>query len=179
MYDICMKSKYIILDRDGTLIKHIPYLNDPEMVEILPNVIEGLQCLKSKGFKFGIISNQSGIARNKITTETVTIINDKIVELLESHFVHIDFIYFCPHMPENVCSCRKPKKGLGLKAIDFFEIDITLSYMVGDSDVDILFGKALGLKTIGIGYNQTRNVVPDYTTIDILEAAKLITMEMS
>ena len=179
MYTNCVKNKFIILDRDGTLIKHIPYLDNPNLVEILPNVVEGLLYLKSMGFRFGIISNQSGIGRLKITVDEVERINKKILRLLESNFVHIDFIYYCPHIPEELCSCRKPEKELGLKAIHFFEIDTSLSYMVGDSDVDIMFGKALGLNTIRVGCAQTRKTISDHTTIDLLEAAKLIEIEMS
>lgn len=174
-----MKHKYILLDRDGTLIKHVPYLNDPNLVEILPNTIEGLKYLSNLGFRFGIISNQSGIAQGKISEYAVLAINKKILDIFECNSVYIDFIYFCPHSSGNLCLCRKPETALGLLAIQKFMIDVSLSYMVGDADVDMKFGKAIGVKTIRVGLNMDRNFQPDYTTIDILTAAKLIETESS
>ena len=89
MYDGRVKYKYILLDRDGTLIKHVPYLNDPNLVEILPNTIEGLKYLSTLGFRFGIISNQSGIAQGKISEYAVLAINKKILDIFEC---------FCPFL---------------------------------------------------------------------------------
>ena len=179
MYNKWVKHKYIILDRDGTLIKHIPYLDDPSLVEILPNVVEGIKYLSDLGFKFGIISNQSGIGRGKISEDTVLAINKKILDIFDSNLVYIDFTYFCPHSPESLCLCRKPEIALGMHAIRTFMIDVSLSYMVGDADVDIKFGRAIGMKTIRVGVNKDRTLQANYTTIDILAAAKLIEIEES
>jgi len=179
MYNKRVKHKYIILDRDGTLIKHIPYLDDPGLVEILPNVVEGLKYLSDLGFKFGIISNQSGIGRGKISEDTVLAINKKILDIFNGNLIYIDFTYFCPHSPENLCSCRKPEIALGTHEIRTFMINVSLSYMIGDADVDIKFGRAIGMKTIRVGVNKVGTLQSDYTTIDLLEAAKLIEIKES
>ena len=91
---MCMKNKYIVLDRDGTLIKHFPYLKDIELVQILPYVVDGLRLLRNLGYSFGIISNQSVIGRGQASEITVSSINKKISEMLGNYGLEIKFIYF-------------------------------------------------------------------------------------
>ena len=169
-----MPSSFILLDRDGTLIKHIPYLTDPGRVELLPNVIEGLELLKGLGFKFGIISNQSVIGRGLATKMEVDRVNSQVISLLKTREIEISFVMVCPHKPTDVCPCRKPAPKLGLDAIEQFEVDVSSTYMIGDADSDIYFGQNIGCHTIQIVVSPYIASTADYATLDLLDAARYI-----
>jgi len=177
--EIAVSSSYILLDRDGTIIKHVPYLVDPDFVELLPNAIEGLQNLANLGYSFGIITNQSAIGRNIASKVAVESVNNKVLALLAQQGVIISFVLMCPHTPEDHCECRKPLPQLGLKAIDQYGIDSSSSYMIGDMDLDIEFGKAIGFRTIKIKSETHGESQPDCATIDLLSAAKYIHSQMN
>jgi len=151
-----MKNPYFIFDRDGTLIDHVPHLSKVAEVRLKRGVLETLPILQKRGFRFGIVTNQSVIARKIASVDLVEEINTKIVDTIsQSSGVKFDFIRVCPHLPEDECNCRKPKPGLLYDVIPKFEIACEKSYMVGDSESDVLFGKNLGFKTILINENPT------------------------
>lgn len=141
-------KKYIILDRDGTIIRLVHHLKDAEQVEIIPGVADALGELKSLGFRFGIISNQSVIGRGKANTFEVEEVNRKITDYFDKLSIEFDFFLFCPHKPEDECLCRKPKTLLGEIVMEKFSIDPSKSFMIGDAISDIEFGNRLGLKSI-------------------------------
>ena len=97
-----MPASYILFDRDGTLIKHIPYLVDPDQVEFLPNVIEGMKLMKGLGFEFGVITNQSVIGRGLATRLEVDRVNARVVSLLKAEAIAISCILMCPHQPSEM-----------------------------------------------------------------------------
>lgn len=169
-----MRNKYIVLDRDGTLIRHFPYLKDIELVQILPFVVDGLILLRNLGYSFGIISNQSVIGRGQASETTVSAINKKISEILGQSGLEIKFIYFCPHSPDDNCLCRKPLPKLGNEAIKAFGIDIESSFYIGDSALDMEFGKNIGLKTIKLPGNLSYNGQVDTYAKHLLDAALII-----
>lgn len=142
-------SRYIILDRDGTLIEHVHHLVDIEKVKLLPGVSTTLKAACSLGFRLGIVTNQSVIDRGMITIAELHAIHNMICEqIFAESGVTFDFIEFCPHLPTADCECRKPRTALLAQKIINNEIDTHSSFMVGDQESDIIFGKALGLKTI-------------------------------
>lgn len=169
-----MKSKYIILDRDGTLIKHIHYLTKISDIEFLPGVIESLLKLKAAGYKFGIITNQSLIGRKIAKRSVVNKINSHIVKHFASQGIDINFVYICPHEPSQECACRKPKIGLGVKAIANFEINPRLSYMIGDAMTDIQFGINLGLQTVQVNPLDYVHSKADFVTTNMFFAVEWI-----
>ena len=169
-----MKSKYIIFDRDGTLIKHVRYLTKISDIEYLPGVIESLLKLKAAGFKFGIITNQSLIGRNIAKRSVVNKINLHIVKHFESQSIEFNFVYICPHEPNQECACRKPKIGLGVKAIANFAINPHLSYMIGDAMTDIQFGINLGLQTVQVNPLDYVHSKADFVTNNMVFAAEWI-----
>ena len=169
-----MKNKYVLLDRDGTLIKHVHHLVDPDQLELLPNSFNGLAILRDNGFRFGVITNQSVINRGKTPIEKICEINQKMVSLFISSGITIDFIYICPHTPNENCECRKPNISNGIKAIREFNILIEESYMIGDMLTDVEFGVNLGMKTIQIGSEFVQNSQANYLATDILDAANWI-----
>lgn len=169
-----MSNQFVVFDRDGTLIKHVHYLSDPDGVELSTNLILGLKLLKESGFKFGIISNQSIINRGLATIAQVDSVNSRVVELLNEAGLGIEFIYYCPHLPDESCSCRKPEPDLGLAAINTYQIDKSRSFMVGDQLSDVTFGHALGFQAIQVGKTLEKIEAADFATDDVLSAAQWI-----
>jgi len=167
-------GKYIIFDRDGTLIKEIPYLNDFRKVKLMDKVIEGVLIFKEKSFRFGIITNQSAIGRGLASFSEIELINKQITDAFGIYGIFFDFIMMCPHSPIDMCKCRKPNPALGEKAIREFDIDIPHSIMIGDKDLDIQFGSKIGFKTARILGKYTVSEKADFTGSDMLSIAKSI-----
>ncbi len=140
------KLPIVFLDRDGTIIVDKVYLNDPKEVEFIDGVIDGLKKLSENNFKLIIVSNQSGIARGLVQIENLNEIHKVITETLKKHNVEIFRIYYCPHLPQDNCECRKPKTGMVKEILDF--IDKDKSFVIGDKESDVEFGLAVGIKTI-------------------------------
>ncbi len=174
MYTTLPMNKYLILDRDGTLIRHIHHLVDESLVSILDGVVDGLNKFKSMGYRFGVITNQSVIAESTENLSKVFHINLKIIDTLQSQNLLIDFFKICPHSPSAMCLCRKPKTLLGEQAISEYNIDRSSSYMIGDQNSDIEFGVGLGLKTVLIGKPDFGEITPTYSVQSILQAAQKI-----
>lgn len=169
--------KFIFLDRDGTIIKDKPYNFNPKEIEFLPKVLAGLQKLQNDGYKFIIISNQAGIARQIYSLEEAKIFNHELTARLAKQGIKIEKIYICPHHPEftGPCSCRKPEPGLARSAAKEFNINLGRSYFIGDKDCDIELGKNCGGKTFLIDNGQYKTTVePDYRIKNLSEAAEII-----
>ncbi len=148
-------NKAVFIDRDGTLIKDVPYNANPALIEFLPDAIETLSALKKNKFLLILISNQSGVARGFFSVEQLEKMHDVIQQTLSNFNVKLDAIYYCPHHPEGKikeytieCECRKPKPGLIFKAAAAYNIDLNNSWMVGDILNDVEAGNAAGCKTI-------------------------------
>ena len=103
------KRKYLILDRDGTLIRLVHHLKDPKLVEFIPGVANALEMLKGLGFRFGIISNQSVIGRGKASIQEVKAVNLRITNYFEKVGIEFDFFLFCPHNQKNYCVRGYPR----------------------------------------------------------------------
>lgn len=166
------KQKAIFLDRDGTINKYVGFLRDIDDFELLPGVAEAIRMINESGYLAIVVTNQPVIARGEVTFEQLESIHCKMETLLGKKGAYLDGIYFCPHHPDSgyegeiselkfECSCRKPKPGMLLKAADDLNIDLTQSWMVGDSIADIQAGKNAGCKTAFIGtdsMDETMNV---------------------
>jgi HAD superfamily hydrolase (TIGR01662 family) len=169
-------NKYVIFDRDGTLIEHIHYLKDPNLVKLKPGTAAGLQLLLINNFKFGIITNQSIINRKLASEQEVKDTNNKVRDICSDFKVHFDFIKYCPHTPEEMCKCRKPRIELGEKAILDFNIDVEKSFYVGDQATDVEFALGLGLNPILINQDKSSEITgKNLKFSDIFEAALYIT----
>jgi D,D-heptose 1,7-bisphosphate phosphatase len=148
-------NKAVFIDRDGTLIKDVPYNADAALIEFLPHAIEALGALKRNNFLLILISNQSGIARGFFTVDELKEMHWVIQQTLLNFNVWLDAIYYCPHHPDGQikeygieCECRKPKPGLILKAANEHNIDLSNSWMAGDILNDVEAGNIAGCKTI-------------------------------
>lgn len=174
-------EKVVFLDRDGTISKDsINHIKSWDEFHFLPNAKQGLKLLNEQNFHIIIITNQSVIAREMVTPAELDSIHRNMIKEIEAAGGKIETIYYCPHYPDNGCSCRKPKPGLLLQAIKDHAIDPKQSYMVGDRIMDIEVGKSVGCKTIliknelGIIELQQSMVKPDYIARDLVDGAKWI-----
>lgn len=143
-----MKSRAVFLDRDGTIARDVDYCRRPEDLDIFPAAGEAVRLLNNHGFKVVVITNQSGIARGYFNEQTLASIHQKMADELGRSGAKLDAIYHCPHHPDDSCECRKPKTALFRRAAQEMNIEFSLSYIVGDSSIDIKAGKALGCKTV-------------------------------
>lgn len=156
------KQKAIFLDRDGTINKYVGYLRTPEQFELLEGVGEAIRKINLSGYLAIVVTNQPVIARGEVTVDGLQIIHNKMETLLGKCGAYLDGIYYCPHHPDKGfegevkelkidCECRKPKAGLLLQAAEDFNIDLLQSWMIGDSENDVLAGRNAGCKTALIG----------------------------
>lgn len=173
-------NKAIFLDRDGVINKEVSHLSDPKDFKFIKGSIEALKLLKQKGFLLIIITNQAGIARGLFTEEILKTIHYKMIKILKQNTIKLDDIYYCPHHPEftGSCDCRKPNPGMILKAQLKYHIDLTNSYMVGDTLNDIQTGRAVRCKTVlvltGYGKEEQKKIntiVPDMIFKNLKEFA--------
>ena len=151
------KQKAIFLDRDGTINKMVGFVTKPEQFELIEGAAEAIKAINKSGYLAIIVTNQPVIARGDCTFEELQTIHDKMETELGKVGAFVDAIYVCPHhtdkgfegeRPEYKCSCecRKPKPGLLLQAAKDFNIDLSESYMIGDSHRDVEAGENAEVK---------------------------------
>ena len=173
------RKKWVILDRDGTLIAEKHYLYDPEKVEIIPGVIDGLFKLIEYGYKLIVVTNQSGIGRGYYNKRDMDAVNSKISALLGKHKIEISGYYYCPHIPDAGCNCRKPEIGLVLKASKELHIDLSeIVCVIGDKRSDIGLAENIGVPSILVltGHGPTEyseGLESSYIVQDLNEASKI------
>jgi D-glycero-D-manno-heptose 1,7-bisphosphate phosphatase len=165
--------KVIFLDRDGTINYDEGYTYKIKDFKLLDNVVEGLLKFKEEGFKFVIVSNQSGIGRGLYSENEMKLFNDNLKKTLSDKGIEILGIYFCPHVPKDCCICRKPNTGLFSKIIkDFPDIEIEKSFMIGDKFSDIEFGNKIGVKSIWLSKEYSDK--HEFVAKDLIEATRYI-----
>lgn len=151
------KQKAIFLDRDGTINKYVGFLTNPEQFELLPGVAEAIKMINKSGYLAIVVTNQPVIARGDCTWEELQLIHEKMETELGKEGAFLDAIYVCPHHKDKgfereraeykfECNCRKPRPGLLLKAAEDFNIDLSQSVMIGDSESDLKAGESAGCK---------------------------------
>ena len=150
--------RYLLLDRDGTLIVEVDHLHEPDRVVIVPGAVDALRQFAEAGWRFVVVTNQSGVARGIFTLEQMHSVNARVDALLRAEGIVIDGFYACPHAPEiSECDCRKPKPGLIHQAMADRPFDPTVAVMVGDKALDIGLGKAVGARTVLVRTGHGRN----------------------
>lgn len=138
-----MQNKAFFLDRDGVIIKNVPYLNKVDNIQFMPRISESIRRINRLGFKCIVVTNQSGVARGFIEIEQLISIHQYITKCLHEEQAIIDAFYFCPHYPDGQvtkysidCNCRKPKPGLLQSAAHELNVNLSESIMVGDQVTD-------------------------------------------
>lgn len=173
------KQKAIFLDRDGTINRYVGFLHNIEEFELLPYVDEAIKAMNRLGYLVIVISNQPVIARGEVTEEQLQMIHNKMETLLGQGGAYVDAVYYCPHHPDRGfageraelkinCCCRKPKPGMLLQAERDYNIDLSQSWMVGDSENDIKAGNAAGCRTVLI--NGSKKEYGQLMTVDSLRS---------
>ncbi|MGE7774886.1 D-glycero-alpha-D-manno-heptose-1,7-bisphosphate 7-phosphatase [Chitinophaga sp. NPDC101104] len=173
--------KAVFFDKDGTLVRDVPYNTDPERIALEPGAGEAVGQLRRRGFALVLVSNQSGVARGMFHEDALQAVRERLEELLNVPF---DGFYCCPHHPQGTvqpynrdCSCRKPKPGLLLRAADDLGLELQHCWMVGDILHDVEAGNRAGCRTIlldnGHETEWERNALrsPDFIADNLLEAA--------
>lgn len=151
------KQKAIFLDRDGTINKYVGFLRNIDDFELIEGVAEAIKLINQSGYLAVVVTNQPVIARGEVTWDELNEIHKKMATLLGKEGAYVDGIYICPHHPDKGfegerpeykidCDCRKPKPGLLLQAAKDFNIDLSESYMIGDSHRDVEAGENAGVK---------------------------------
>jgi D-glycero-D-manno-heptose 1,7-bisphosphate phosphatase len=178
-------ARAVFLDRDGTLIEEVGYLQRVEQVALYPWSIDAVRLLNRAGFRVVVATNQSGVARGYFTEAVVNDVHRHIAALLAEGGAHIDAYYYCPHHPEGSvepytrrCECRKPGRGLVDRAAREFAIDPAQSFVIGDRWQDIRLARAVGARGVLVrtGYGEAEEaqaapeIVPDAVADNLIDA---------
>lgn len=143
-----MHSKLIILDRDGTINRDSDdYIKSPDEWFPLPGAIEAIARLCQAGWHIAIASNQSGLGRGLFDLATLNQMHEKMNKLLAAAGGRVDAIFFCPHLPQDQCQCRKPLPGLFEQIGERFGVPLHLVHAVGDSLRDAQAAASVGCQT--------------------------------
>lgn len=186
-----MANKAVFLDRDNTVMEDPGYVADPSAVKLLPGVELAMKSMAQAGYKIVIVTNQSGVARGLLTEEALEKIHAELRRQLAQHDARYDALYYCPYHPEGTVEdyaeesdLRKPRPGMLLKAAKELDIDLSQSWMVGDSGGDIEAGQRAGCRTVRVRTRPSHHAVPgelngedvqaDYTVRNLVDAARVI-----
>jgi len=192
-----LSGRAVFLDRDGVVneLVYFPEIGvidsplNPNQFRLLPDVAKAIRDLNELGFKIVIISNQPGIAKGKMNEKLFEEIRMKMRKELEREGAHLDAEYYCLHHPDAVkeeyrviCECRKPRPGLFLRASSKLSLDLSRSFSIGDSLIDVKAGKAAGCATIFIGslkcdvcrLMEQENARPDFLVGSLVQATGII-----
>ncbi|OGR58071.1 MAG: hypothetical protein A2X36_16230 [Elusimicrobia bacterium GWA2_69_24] len=178
------RSPAIFLDRDGTVIHDRPgfYLKRPEQVRVYRAAPAGLRLLRRAGYRLVLVSNQSGIGRGFFDRAGLARIHRRLRLKLREQGAGLDAFYFCPHHPDDGCSCRKPAPALVRRAVRELGLTLKGSFLVGDKQSDLELGRRVGIPSIlvktGHGRAQLsrygRGLKADHVAKDLLAAARWI-----
>lgn len=157
-------QRAVFLDRDGTINRHVGFLKRIEEFQLIDGAAEAIRHINQSGCLAVVVTNQPVIARGDVTWEQLEEIHRKMETLLGQEGAYLDDIFVCPHHPDSgfpgevpiyktQCNCRKPKPGLLLQAAGKYHIDLSKSWMIGDSWQDMEAGRAAGCQTILLSEN--------------------------
>ena len=148
-------TRGVILDRDGTLIEEVGYLDRLDRLRFYPYSVDAVRQLNRAGFKVAIATNQSGIARGIVEEPFIADAHREIAKHLGAGGARVDGFYYCPHHPEATrreyavaCDCRKPQPGMLRRAAADLDLDLGRSFVVGDRWNDIEAGVAVGARSV-------------------------------
>jgi D-glycero-D-manno-heptose 1,7-bisphosphate phosphatase len=176
--------RFVLLDRDGTLIQERNYLARVEAVELLPGTGRGLRLLSQAGLGLAVLTNQSGLSRGYFDQDALNAVHARLTQLLVNEGVSLAGIYVCPHAPDDGCDCRKPKIGLAQRAAADLHFNPAASFVIGDKPCDIELGQRLGATTflVRTGYGslwERESLQADFIVDDVLAAAHIILERMN
>jgi D-glycero-D-manno-heptose 1,7-bisphosphate phosphatase len=168
-------SPAVFIDRDDTIMADCGYCSDPKDVRIFQGVPEALRRLKSNGFKLIIITNQSGIGRGLFTLDQYRAVEVEVLRQLGVGL--IDATYFCPDVPGQQSTHRKPAAGMVLQATRDHQIDLSRSFLIGDKEIDVECAHNAGVRAIRVRTGIQRDMTEtkaDWVADDVLAAIQII-----
>ena len=172
------QRRFVLIDRDGTINVEKHYLSDPDQLELYPGVAAAIRRLNRLGLGVVVITNQSGIARGYFDLARLEQIHTRLYALLEAEGAAIDGLYICPHGPDDDCDCRKPLPGMVNQAVAEHRFDPAEAFMIGDKEVDVELGLAVGAATFlvrtGHGAKFVEATKADHVVEDLAEAVRII-----
>ena len=118
------QRRFVVLDRDGTIIEERHYLSDPDQIKLIPGAAGALRALKKLGLGLVVVTNQSAVGRGFFSEARLTEIHRRLLQMLAAENVEVDGVYFCPHVPDDRCLCRKPQVGMVQKAAQELSFDL-------------------------------------------------------
>lgn len=178
------KRPAVFMDRDGTINKDMDTNPTVADFHLLPGVADAIGMINNSDFLSIVVTNQPMVAKGFCSLDDVDNMHKKMETLLGAEHAYLDGIYYCPHHPDKgfpgerpelkiVCNCRKPNIGMFLQAQQDFNIDLSKSWMIGDSERDMLAGARAGCKTILVN-NETKSIKSDFKCKDLKQAVALI-----
>ena len=159
----------VFLDRDGTIIEEVGYLDRPERVELYPWSTDAIRAFNRAGLIVVMVTNQSGVARGFFTEAVVEEVHQHMAAILAEGGARIDAYFYCPHHPDGkvpgyaqACDCRKPGRALVDRAVREFGVDPARSFVVGDRWVDVGLARTIGAGAILVrtGYGMSEELKP-------------------
>ncbi|MBN1397789.1 MAG: bifunctional histidinol-phosphatase/imidazoleglycerol-phosphate dehydratase HisB [Bacteroidetes bacterium] len=166
--------KVVFIDRDGTIIIEPPdeQIDTLEKLEFVPNVIQGLRLLQSRGFELVMVSNQDKLGSPAYPRQSYDLVQKKIMSLLNGEGINFAGVFICPHSSADGCNCRKPKTGLVDDFLKINQVDLSRSYVLGDRETDVRLAKNIGCKSVRLTSDASTEA--DFKTKSFLEACNLI-----
>ena len=174
--------KAVLLDRDGVVNEdRDDYVKNIRELRVFPQVPDCIKRLNDAGYRVIVVSNQQGVAKGLISEDDLQAIEDEITRQVASVGAKISGFYYCKHLSSQHCSCRKPRTGMLTQAAREHGIDLNESFLVGDTEKDMIAGKGAGCKTVLVltGSITADGVAdigcrPDYVAKDLAEGADYI-----
>jgi D,D-heptose 1,7-bisphosphate phosphatase len=183
-------QKAVFLDRDGTLNQSRGFIRAFSQIELIPGAGEAVRLLNEHEFRAVVITNQPVIARGECSLDDLRLIHARLDGLLGQKGAFLDGLFFCPHHPDSgfpgevkelkiACNCRKPKTGLVERAVEALNINLSQSWFVGDTTLDIATARAADIRSVLVrtgegGQDRKHAVEPDFVRDDIMSAVELI-----
>jgi D-glycero-D-manno-heptose 1,7-bisphosphate phosphatase len=171
-------KKATFLDRDGVINRKPPegqYVTRWEDLQILPGAAKAIALLNEAGFRVIVVSNQRCVAKGLLTGPELDFMHQRMCRELAAAGAVIDEVYYCPHEKQPPCSCRKPAPGMLLAAARTHQIDLTASWMIGDSDIDMEAGRSAGCRIARIlKSDEAANGVVDVFAHSLVDAVDQI-----
>ena len=184
------KQKAVFLDRDGTINVHIPFINNHKDIRLIDGAARAVKALNENGYLALVVTNQPVIARGECSFDELDLMHQVIETQLGKEGAYLDDLAFCPHHPHSGyegevkelkidCDCRKPKTGMIDGFVKKYNVDLSQSFLVGDTTIDIQTAVNAGLKSILVltgcaGEDKKYDVKPDYVCKDLADAVNLI-----
>jgi D-glycero-D-manno-heptose 1,7-bisphosphate phosphatase len=142
-------TRFIILDRDGVInYESKNYIKTPEEWLPLPDSLEAIALLSQAGYTVTVATNQSGVGRGFYTEADLAVIHQKMLDSVKALGGKVDKVFYCPHLPEDHCSCRKPGIGLFEQIAGYYQLDLSNVIAIGDSLRDIKAARKVGCQPV-------------------------------